>query len=312
MKNPQLSVKIGNLKLKNPLIAASGTFGYAEEFKHLVDLRKIGAIITKTITLSPRKGNPPPRTVETPSGMLNSIGLENPGIEIFLKEKLPFLKRIKSPIIVSIMAEGIDEFKELAKILDKTKGITAIELNLSCPNVRHSTNNVKLTAQDPKATYEAVEAVRSQTNKTLIAKLSPNVTDITEIARVALSAGADALSLVNTFFAMAIDIETKSSVLGSVTGGLSGPAIKPMALYMVWQLYKEIKSPIIGGGGIMTAQDAIEFMLAGATAVTVGTANFINPRVSIEIIESLKAYLIKNKIKDIRTLIGALKYETKN
>ena len=216
---PKLSIEIGKIKLKNPLIAASGTFGYAEEFKHLVDLRKIGAIITKTITLSPRKGNPPPRTVETPSGMLNSIGLENPGIEIFLKEKLPFLKRIKSPIIVSIMAEGIDEFKELAKILDKTKGITAIELNLSCPNVRHSTNNVKLTAQDPKATYEAVEAVRSQTNKTLIAKLSPNVTDITEIARVALSAGADALSLVNTFFAMAIDIETKSSVLGSVTGG---------------------------------------------------------------------------------------------
>ena len=307
MKNPSLSVEIGKLKLKNPLIAASGTFGYAQEFQDLLDLRKIGAIITKTITLSPRKGNPPPRTVETPSGMLNSIGLENPGIDIFLKEKLPFLKRMATPIIVSIMAENIDGFKELAKILDKTKEVMAIELNLSCPNITHATNNTKLIAQDPKATYEAVEAVRSQTHKTLIAKLSPNVTDITEIARVAISAGADALSLINTFFAMAIDIKTKSPALGSATGGLSGPAIKPIALYMVWQLYKEIKSPIIACGGIMTAQDAIEFMLAGANAVAVGTANFINPRVTIEIIEGLKAYLIKNKIKDIKILRGAIK-----
>jgi len=321
---PNLNINIGKLQLKNPVMVASGTFGYAEEFSDVIDLRKLGAIVTKTITLKPREGNPNPRTCETPAGMLNSIGLENPGIDKFIAEKLPLLNKIGVPVIVSIASEDEpQEFIELAGRLDKLKEVAAIELNISCPNIRvHSSKfkvhskelramscelRAKLIAQDAKATYEVVKSVRKVTKKTLITKLSPNVTDITEIALAAENAGSDALSLINTFTGMSIDAETRKPKIASVTGGLSGPAIRPIAVRMVREVYQKIKIPIIGMGGIMDASSAIEFFLAGATAISVGTANFINPKVSIEIIDGIKKYLIKNKIKDIKILIGSLK-----
>ena len=311
-----LSVKIGKFKLKNPVMVASGTFGYAEEFKEFVDLGQLGAIVTKTITLKPRQGNPPPRTCETPAGMINSIGLENPGLDKFIEEKLPFLKKIGIPIIVSIASEGdADEFIILSKRLDKIKEVAAIELNISCPNIKSPVTShqspVKgkhnLISQDAKATYNLVKAVRKVTNKTLITKLSPNVTDIAEIAQAAQSAGTDAVSLINTLTGMSVDVNTRKPKITAVTGGLSGPAIRPVAVRMVWDVYQKIKIPIIGMGGIMDTQSALEFFIAGASAVAIGTANFINPRVSIEIIEGLKKYLIKDNIKYIKTLIGSLK-----
>jgi dihydroorotate dehydrogenase (NAD+) catalytic subunit len=310
----KLSVNIGKLKLKNPIMVASGTFGYAEEFKDFLDLKNLGAIVSKTITFNPRKGNLPPRTCETPAGMLNSIGLENPGIEIFLKEKLPFLKKIGVPIIVSIAsAEDPEEFITLARRLDKINAVSAIELNISCPNIKvQSTeyrvqSKIKLISQDARATYDLVKQVRKATKKTLITKLSPNVTDITEIALAAEKAGSDAVSLINTITGMGIDVETRRPKIASVTGGLSGPAIRPIALRMVWEVNQKIKIPIIGMGGIMDTSSALEFMIAGATAVGVGTANFINPKVSIEILEGIKEYLLKQKIKNIRKVIGALR-----
>jgi dihydroorotate dehydrogenase (NAD+) catalytic subunit len=298
-----LSVKIGKLKLKNPVMVASGTFGYAEEFSPLMDLRKLGAIVTKTITLKPKIGNPPPRTVETAAGMLNAIGLENPGVKVFLKDKLPILKKIGVPIIVSISADSDKEFVELAKILNKTTGVSAIELNLSCPNL----GSERMVAQSDRATYRVVKAVRSSTSLPLIAKLTPNITDIGPIVRAAVAADTDAISLVNTFLAMAIDANTKKPKLANVTGGLSGPAIKPIALRMVWQAAQTAEIPIIGMGGIMNTEDALEFIIAGATAISIGTGNFINPKLAIEIIEGIKKYLKQNKIKDIKNLIGSIK-----
>lgn len=303
--NPKLAVNIGNLKLKNPVMVASGTFGYAEEFKDFIDLRKLGAIVTKTITLKPRKGNLMPRTCETPAGMLNSIGLENPGVDRFIKDKLPLLKKLGVPIIVSIASEGgPQEFMELTKKLDRLSQVAAIELNISCPNIREKRN---LISHDSKATYAVVKAVAKVTKKTLITKLSPNVTDITEIARAAESAGSDAISLVNTLTGMSIDIETRKPKIASVVGGLSGPAIRPIAVRMVWEAYQKVKVPIIGMGGIMDARSALELFIAGATAVSIGTANFINPGITMEILDGLKKYLIKNKIKNINALIGSLK-----
>jgi len=300
-----LGINIGKLKLKNPVMVASGTFGYAEEFKDFIDLKKLGAIVTKTITLNPRKGNPPPRTCETPAGMLNSIGLENPGWKVFLDEKWPYLKKLGVPIIISIASEGgPEEFVELARRLDKIKAIAAVELNISCVNIR---TKPLLIAQDAKATYNVVKAVRKIIKKTLITKLSPNVTDITEIAKAAEGAGSDAVSLINTITGMSIDIQERKPKIASVTAGLSGPAIRPVAVRMAWEVYQKIKIPIIGMGGIMDTPSALEFFLAGATAVSVGTANFVNPKVSIEIIEGIKEYLIKNKIKNIKSLIGSLK-----
>lgn len=300
-----LSTNIGKLKLKNPVMVASGTFGYGEEFKDFIDLKKLGAIVTKTITLRPRRGNSMPRTVETASGMLNSIGLENPGLEVFIKEKLPKLKKIAVPIIVSIASEGeLQEFVELAKRLDKIEAISAIELNLSCPNIH---GRRKLTAQDAKATFETVEAVRKNTKKVIIAKLSPNVTDITEIARAAERAGADAVSLINTLYGMSIDIDTREPNLGNIIGGLSGPAIKPVALKMVYDVARSVSIPVIGMGGIMNAADALEFIIAGATAIAIGTANFINPKASIEVIEGIEKYLAENKIKGIKTIVRSVK-----
>jgi len=308
---PKISVTIGKLKLKNPVMVASGTFGWLEELDGLMDSKKLGAIVTKTITLKPRPGNPSPRTCETPAGMLNSIGLENPGLEVFIDEKLPALVKIGIPIIVSIASEqDTEEFIALTKRLDKINAVSAIELNISCPNIKNSklqTPNSKLIAQDPKTTYNLIRQVRKITKKTLITKLSPNVTDITEIAKAAEAAGSDAVSLINTFTAMSIDIEARRPKIATITAGLSGPAIRPVAVRMVWEVYQKIKIPIIGMGGIIDMPSALEFFIAGATCVAVGTANFINPKISIEIVEGLKKYLLKNKIKNIQTLIGSLK-----
>lgn len=303
MVKPDLKVKIGKLELKNPVMTASGTFGFAEEFKDVVDINRLGAIITKSITLKPREGNPPPRIVETSSGILNSIGLQNDGIEGFVKNRLPLLKRIKTAVIVSIAGERLTEYEELTKRLDKIDRIDAIEINISCPNVK---GGLEFSAE-PRSTFEVISLARKNTNKTLITKLSPNVKDIGEIAKAAEEAGTDAVSLVNTFSGMAIDIETKMPRLGTVVGGLSGPAIKPMALRMVWEVAKRVKVPVIGIGGIMDYKDALEFIISGASAVEVGTASFVNPKATIEIIDGIESYMSKNKIKHIKELVGCLK-----
>jgi len=301
---PNLSVNVGKLRLKNPLTVASGVFGWGEEFKDLIDLKKIGAITTKTITLKPKEGNPQPRIFETASGLLNSIGLENPGLDIFVKEKLSFLKEIRIPVIVSIWANDLEEFVELTKRLNRIRDIDGIELNLSCPNIKSSKTKdqrVRLIAQDPKATKRTVKAIRRVTSKALIAKLSPNVTDITELAESAEDAGADAVSLINTFFGLAMDWEKQTLI----TGGLSGPAIKPLALRAVYEVYKSVEIPIIGTGGIMNTTDALEFIMCGATAIGIGTANLVNPKITIEVIDGLRNYLKNRKIADIKELIGS-------
>jgi len=301
---PNLSIKIGNLDLKNPVMVASGTFGYAEEFKDFMDLKKLGAIVTKTITLKGRHGNLPPRTCETPAGMLNSIGLENPGMDKFIQEKLPFLKKLAIPIIVSIAAEeSPDEFVTLIKQLDKLAEVSAIELNISCPNLQKD----KLISQDAGDTFKLVSAVRQLTQKCLITKLSPNVNSIVDIASAAQNAGSDAVALINTLGGMSIDVNKRVPKLGSWVGGLSGPAIRPVAVKMVWETYNKIKIPIIGMGGIMDIESALEFFIAGATAISIGTANFINPRVSLEIICGLKQYMVDNNIQNLSNLIGRLK-----
>jgi dihydroorotate dehydrogenase (NAD+) catalytic subunit len=301
---PNLSVKIGSLNLKNPVMVASGTFGYAQEFEDFINLRKLGAIVTKTITVRARQGNLPPRTCETPAGMLNSIGLENPGINKFIQEKLPFLKKLGIPVIVSIAAEETpDEFAVLIKQLEQNSEVSAIELNISCPNLQKS----KLISQDAQATFALVSAVRKLTEKCLITKLSPNVTSITEIALAAQSAGSDALALINTLGGMSIDVNQRVSKLGAWAGGLSGPAIRPVAVKMVWEAYNKIKIPIIGMGGIMDTESALEFFIAGATAVSIGTANFINPKTSLEIISGLERYMIDNNMQNLSQLTGRLK-----
>lgn len=304
------SVKLGKIALKNPVMAASGTFG--PEYGEMVNIKALGAIVAKTITLKPRQGNPPPRLVETAAGMINSIGLENPGLEVFINKKLPELLKFKIPVIASISADTIEEFSRMAGRLSKTD-ISGIELNLSCPNIgrqrtedRGRRTERALIAQDAEATYNAVKAVRKETNKTLVAKLTPNVTDITEIAKAAETAGSDAISLVNTFMAMAVDIETRKPFLGNITGGLSGPAIKPMALKIVWDVFNKVNIPIIGIGGIMSYKDALEFIICGAASVQVGTASFVNPKAAIEIIDGIEKYLKINKIGDVKKLIGAL------
>jgi dihydroorotate dehydrogenase (NAD+) catalytic subunit len=307
----KLSVNIGRLKLDNPVMVASGTFGYAEEFSDFIDLKKLGAIVSKTITLKPRKGNPPPRTCETAAGMLNSIGLENPGLGAFIDCKLPVLAKTGAPVIVSIASEsGIAEFIELAGALDKLKDVAAIEINISCPNVRSAkrkAQSAKLISQDPAATFKVVRAVRKATSKTLITKLSPNVTDITEIAIAAEQAGSDAVCLINTITGMGIDVNSRKPKIACASGGLSGPAIRPIAVRMVWEVYRKVKIPIIGMGGIMDTVSALEFFIAGASAISVGTANFINPVVTVEIIRGLEKYLIKNRMPAIKNLIGTLK-----
>lgn len=298
----ELSVNVGGIKMKNPVLVASGTFGYGKEFAKYIDLNKPGAIITKTITLKQREGNNPPRLVETTAGILNSIGLQNVGIDTFIKEKLPFLRKLNTNVIVNIAGFSSYEYSELAKRLNDSKGIAGLELNISCPNVKN-----KIFSQYPKLTFEVVNRVRKSTRLPIITKLSPNVTDIRTIAKSSEDAGTDVISLVNTFFGMSIDIKTRKSKLANIYGGLSGPAIKPIALYLVWRVYNTVKVPIIGIGGIMNSDDAIEFILTGATAVAIGTANFINPKVSLEVISGMKNYMKRFKIKKITSIIGTLK-----
>lgn len=300
---PKLQVQIGKLKLKNPVMVASGTFGYGEEFEGLADIGSLGAIATKTITLHARVGNKPPRVIETSSGMINSIGLENPGVDRFIEDKLPSLRKFKIPIIASIAGEEAEEYKKVAQKLDRVKEIAAIEINISCPNIKRN----RLFAQDEESTEEVVKVVKGATKKTIITKLSPNVTDIVSIAKAAESAGSDALSLINTIKALAVDVEKRKSALGDIAGGLSGPAIKPVALFMVWNVYNRVKIPIIGMGGIMNWQDAVEFILCGSSAIAVGTANFVNPNAAAEIMKGLEKYLKGEKIEDIRELIGTLR-----
>ncbi len=300
---PDLKTNIGGIELENPVMTASGTFGYAMEFKELVDLNRLGGIIVKGLSLKPSMGNKPPRIVETACGMLNAIGLENVGIEAFAKEKLPFLKKLSTPVFTNIYGKSISDYALLAARIDKLNEIAGIEVNISCPNVKAGGLAFGVV---PETAAEVVDAVRKKTSKPLIVKLSPNVADITQIARAVEGAGADSLSLVNTITGMSIDIETRRSRLANITGGLSGPAIKPVALRMVWQVAQSVKIPVIGVGGIVCAKDALEFLIAGAAAVQVGTANFVNPHATIDIIEGIEEFLIKKKISSIRDIIGTL------
>jgi dihydroorotate dehydrogenase (NAD+) catalytic subunit len=302
-KKPDLKVDIGGLKLQNPVMTASGTFGYGREFDHLVDLNRLGGIIVKGLSLEPTKGNPPPRIVETPCGMLNAIGLENVGIEAFVADKLPFLQRLTPPIIANIYGTLEEEYFQLAARIDAVEAIAAIEVNISCPNVKAGG---MVFGVDPRAAFRVVRGIRDQTTKPLIVKLSPNVTDITEIALAAQEAGADCLSLINTITAMVVDIETRRPRLANITGGLSGPAIKPVAVRMVWQVAQVARIPVIGIGGIMKAEDALEYFIAGASAVQVGTANFINPHVTTDVIDGIERFLAERGIANISDVIGTL------
>ncbi len=298
-----LKVKIGNLKLQNPVMTASGTFGYGKEFEDFTDLNKLGGIIVKGTTLEHREGNPYPRMAETPSGMLNAVGLQNKGVDYFIKNIYPEIKKYKTNIIVNVSGSSTDDYIKAAEKINALEKIPAIELNISCPNVKLGG---MAFGTNPHAASEITKAVRKVYKKTLIVKLSPNVTDITEIARAVEDAGADSVSLINTLLGMAINSETRKPVLSTVTGGLSGPAVKPIALRMVWQVNKAVKIPVIGLGGIMNTSDAVEFILAGATAVQVGTANFIDPQVTMKIIQGLEEYMVRHKIKSISELTGKL------
>lgn len=299
-----LSVNIGSLRLKNPVITASGTFGYGEEYAEFIDLNMLGAVTVKGLSLKPREGNPPPRIIETPSGLLNSIGLQNIGIERFIKEKLPFLRQFDTPVIVNFFGDSIEEYSDAAIALSDVEGIHALEMNISCPNKEAGWS---IFGTDPATTFKVVDSVRKVTRLPLIVKLSPNVTDISLMARVAEEAGADAISLINTITGMSIDIRTRRPKLANITGGLSGPAIRPIAVRMVWEASKAVKIPVIGMGGIMTYEDALEFILAGATAVAIGTANFINPTVTVDIISGLGRYLEGNNMKAIKDIIGGIR-----
>jgi dihydroorotate dehydrogenase (NAD+) catalytic subunit len=300
---PDMSVEIAGLKLRNPIMTASGTFGYGQEFAEYVDLERIGAFVTKGLSLKPRAGNPTPRIVETPGGMLNAIGLQNVGIDAFIAKKVPFLATVDTPAIANFFGNTIDEYAELARRLDAIPEIAALEVNISCPNVKQGGI---VFGTDPQCAFDVVTACREKTVKPLIVKLSPNVTDVVAMARACIDAGADALSLINTLTGMAIDLNRRRPVLANITGGFSGPAIKPIALRMVWQVAQAVDVPIIGIGGIMNAIDALEFILAGATAVQVGTASFINPSAAQEIADGMEAWLLANGVESVRSLIGAL------
>ena len=307
MKSPNLSVQLApqtkrGLLLANPVMTASGTFGYGTEYAEAIDIQRLGAIICKGTTLKPRPGNPQPRLWETASGVLNSIGLENIGVDALIKEKAPLWAKWEVPVIVNILGQSIEDYAKLAKHLDKVAGVSGIEVNISCPNV--SAGGIAF-GEDAEAAAEATRAVKSNTTLPVIVKLSPNVTDITEIACAVAEAGADAISLINTLKGMAIDTLSRKPVLGNVCGGLSGPAIKPVALYMVYQVARAVKVPVIGCGGIATANDALEFIMAGATAVQVGTANFANPCTPLDILEGLERFMKKEGIRNLSELIGA-------
>ena len=299
-----LQVRIGKLRFKNPVLVASGTFGYGEEYSKLFNLNKLGGVITKSITLNPREGNPPPRTCETPSGMLNAIGLSNIGVDRFIKEKLPFLRKFKTKIIVNVAGSTIDEYLKVVERLNQVNGIDMLEINISCPNVKEGG---MAFGSNCDSAYRCIRALRGMTNYPLMAKLTPNVRDIVEIALTVQEAKADCISLINTLVGMAIDSRTRKPLLANITGGLSGPAIKPVALAMVYKVAQKVKIPIIGIGGIMNTEDALEFILAGAWMVQVGTANFVDPLTSIKIVEGLRKYCRENKIEKIKDLVGKLK-----
>lgn len=303
-RSVDLRARVGPLDLKNPVIAASGTFGYGLEYQRVVDLDLLGAIVVKGTSLTPKQGNPPPRIVETPSGMLNAIGLANIGVKAFIEDKLPLLRELDTKIIVNIYGHRIEEYGELAAALRGVDGVDALEVNISCPNVERGG---MAFGTDPGISHEVTKTVLENTDKPVIVKLTPNVTDIRPVARAVQEAGAHAVSLINTLKGMAIDVETRRPVLANITGGLSGPAIKPVALHMVHQAVMAINIPVIGGGGIAGARDALEFLIAGAQAVEVGTANFVNPRATIDIIEGLKRFCSERGISSIRNIIGSLK-----
>jgi len=298
-----LQTEICGIKMNTPILAASGTFGFGEEYENFVDLQKLGAVMVKCITLKPRSGNEGVRIAETPMGMLNSIGLENPGVEVFLAEILPRIKKYNMNVIVNISGSSVEDYGELAKLLN-VDGVAALELNISCPNVK---DGGIIFGTDPKAAFEVTAEAKKNTGKPVIVKLSPNVTDITEIALAAESAGADCLSLINTLMGMQINIDTWKTTLGNVTGGLSGAAVKPVAVRMVYQVARAVKIPIIGMGGIQTCADAVEFFLAGANAVAIGTANFLNPNVTMKIADDLEKYLRRHNLSNISELVGKVK-----
>lgn len=299
-----MAVDIAGLKMKNPVMTASGTFGYGEEYADYVDLNRLGGLVVKGLSLKPRLGNPPPRIMETSSGMLNAVGLQNVGVDAFIKEKLPFLSQYHVAVIANIYGESYSEYAQVARKLSRAQGAHALEVNVSCPNVKKGGLSF---GSDPKAAAEVTRRVKAETDLPVIVKLTPNVTDIAAIAQAVEEAGADAVSLINTLTGMSIDLKTGTPHLKNITGGLSGPAIKPVALRMVWQVAQKVTIPIIGIGGIMTAEDALEFMVAGAGAVQIGTANFINPCATIEIIDGIGHYLHDHKIKSIKDIVGTLR-----
>lgn len=299
---PDLSVNIGGIRMKNPVTTASGTFGWGPEYAPYVDLNRLGAIVVKGLTLQPRAGNPTPRLVETPAGILNSIGLQNPGVGKFMEESLPYLAVFNLPVIVNIAGDTVEDYARLAAVLDRAAGVAGLEVNISCPNVKKGGMQF---GSDPAMAAEVTRAVKANTDKTVIVKLSPNVTSIVAVAEAVARAGADALSMINTLLGMAIDVKTRRPILGNVMGGLSGPAVRPVAVRAVWQVYREVQLPIIGMGGIMTPEDALEFILAGATAVAVGTANFVNPRATLDIIDGMENYMAANGVQNIYELVGA-------
>ena len=298
-----LSVNINGLEMTNPVMTASGTFGYGREFEDFVNLEQIGGIIVKGTTLNKREGNPYPRMAETPSGMLNAVGLQNKGVEYFVKNIYPQMKDIRTNMIVNVSGSDVESYVKTAEAINELEKIPAIELNISCPNVKQGGMAFGVSAHGAS---EVVKAVREVYKKTLIVKLSPNVTDITEIARAVEGAGADSVSLINTLLGMAIDAEKRRPLLSTITGGLSGAAVKPIALRMVWQVSKAVKIPVIGLGGIMNARDAIEFLLAGATAIQIGTANFIDPAVTVKVVNGINEYLDRHHYSSVKDIIGAL------
>lgn len=307
---PDLSVSLGSLSLKNPVLVAAGTFGYGLEFARSLPLDSLGGLVLKTVTRKPREGNAPPRLIETPSGMLNAVGLQNVGLDRLIAEHLPALKKYAVPVIVSVLGESAQELSEMVGKLAPLEVVRAIEINLSCPNVRHAgqktASHVSLTAHDAEASFEMVKAARQQTNKPLIAKLSPDVTDLTPIAQAVERAGADAVTIANTFVGMSLDPKTRRSRLGAMTGGLSGPAIRPLVLYRVWYTAQTLRIPIVGLGGIVSAGDALEFLIAGASAVAVGTANFADPKAALKIIRGIERFLDDRGIASLRELRGSV------
>lgn len=303
IENSLLSVNIGGIRMRNPVMTASGTFGYGSEYVDFVDLNRLGAVVMKGVTSVPWPGNPMNRIMETPSGMLNAIGLQNVGVDGFISEKLPYLQDFDVPVIVNVCGKTVEEYLIVVEKLSGTDGVAAVELNISCPNLDCGGMSFGV---DPTLAHQLVKEVKARTHLPLLVKLSPNVTDITVIARAIEDAGADALSAINTLLGMAINAETRKPELANITGGLSGPAIKPIALRLVWEVYKSVSIPIVGMGGIMNATDALEFVIAGASAVAIGTANFVNPKASLEVIGGIQAYLEKTDLESIEVLVGSL------